>query len=56
MEINEIEWAKIYRINESKSCFLDKFNKTDKCLAWLIKKDKRGLGEKKHKEYSLPPE
>ena len=42
-EISEIEYKKmIQKINESKSWFFEKINKTDKSLTRLIKKKQRG--------------
>ena len=43
-EINAIEMNKtIVKINETKSCFLEKINKTDKPLERFIKKKMKGL-------------
>ena len=41
-EINEIESKEIQRSNESKSCFFEKINKTEKPLPRLIKKKEKG--------------
>ena len=42
-EFNDIETTStILRINESRSCFLEKINKIDKPLSRLIKKKERG--------------
>ena len=43
-EINKIETQKtIQRINETKSCFLEKINKIDKPLAKLIKRQRENM-------------
>ena len=44
-EINEVEIKKtIAMINETKSWFFENINKSDKPLAWLIRKKKKGKG------------
>jgi hypothetical protein len=40
-KINEIETKKLQRINETKSCFLEKTNKINKPLANLTRKRKK---------------